>query len=45
MVFEIRVLGKLFGFTRDELTEEWRKLRTDELPDLYSSPNTDWEMI
>jgi len=39
------VLRKLFGSKRDELTGEWRKLRTDELHDLCSSPTTDWEMI
>jgi len=44
-VLKIRVLRKLFGSTKDELTGEWRELHTDELHDLYSSPNTDWEMI
>jgi hypothetical protein len=37
-VFEIRVL-RIFGPKRDETTGEWRKLHSDELNDLYSSPN------
>ena len=37
-VFENRVLRKIFGPKRDEVTGEWRKLHTDELYDLYS-PN------
>ena len=38
-VFENRVLRKLFGPKRDEVTGEWRKLHNEELNDLYSSPN------
>jgi hypothetical protein len=38
-VFENRVLRKIFGPKRDEVTGEWRKLHNDELNDLYSSPN------
>ena len=38
-VFENRVLSGIFGPKRDELTGEWRKLHTEELNDLYSSPN------
>jgi len=38
-VFESRVLRKLFGPKRDEVTEEWKKLHSEELNDLYSSPN------
>jgi hypothetical protein len=38
-VFENRVLRKIFGPKRDEVTREWRKLHTEELNDLYSSPN------
>jgi hypothetical protein len=39
MVFENRVLRRIFGPKRDELTEECRKLHNEELNDLYSSPN------
>jgi hypothetical protein len=37
-VFENRVLRKIFGSKRDEVTGEWRKLHNEELRDLYSSP-------
>jgi hypothetical protein len=37
-VFESRVLRRIFGPKRDEVTGEWRKLRNEELHDLYSSP-------
>jgi len=37
-VFENRVLRRIFGPTRDEVTREWRKLH-EELNDPYSSPN------
>jgi hypothetical protein len=36
-VFENRVLRKIFGPKRDEVTGEWRKLHNEELHDLYSS--------
>jgi hypothetical protein len=36
-VFENRVLRRIFGPKRDELTGEWRKLHTEKLHDLYSS--------
>jgi len=36
-VFENRVLRRMFGPKRDEITEEWRKLHNEELNDLYSS--------
>jgi len=36
---ESRVLRRIFGSVRDELTVEWRKLHNEELSDLYSSPN------
>jgi hypothetical protein len=38
-VFENRVLRRLFGPKRDEVTGEWRKLYNEELRDLYSSPS------
>jgi hypothetical protein len=38
-VFENRVLRRIFGPKRDEVTEEWRKLHNEELNDLYSVPN------
>jgi hypothetical protein len=38
-VFENRVLRRIFGPKRDEVTGEWRKLRNKELHDLYSSPS------
>jgi hypothetical protein len=38
-VFENRVLRRIFGPTRDEVTEEWRRLHNKELYALYSSPN------
>jgi hypothetical protein len=37
-VFENRVLKKIFGPRRDEVTWEWRKLHNEELHDLYPSP-------
>jgi hypothetical protein len=33
-VFENRVLRRIVGPKRDEVTEEWRRLRNDELNDL-----------
>ena len=38
-VFENRVLRRIFGPKRDEVTRERRKLHNEELNDLYSSPN------
>ena len=38
-VFGKRVLRRIFGSKRDEVTGEWRKLHNEELNDLYSSPN------
>jgi hypothetical protein len=34
-----RVLRRIFGPKRDEVTGEWRKLHNEELRDLYSSPS------
>jgi hypothetical protein len=37
-VFRNRVLRRIFGPKRDEVTGEWRKLHNEKLHDLYSSP-------
>jgi hypothetical protein len=37
-VSENRVLRRIFGPRRDEVTKEWTKLHNEELSDLYSSP-------
>jgi hypothetical protein len=39
-VFENRVLRKIFGPKRDEMTGEWRRLHNEELYAQYSSPNS-----
>ena len=39
MLFENRVLRRIFGSKRDEVTGEWRKLHNEELSDLYCLPN------
>jgi hypothetical protein len=38
-LFENRVLRRIFGPKRDEVTGEWRMLHSEELYILYSSPN------
>ena len=38
-VFENRVLKNIFVSKREEVTGEWRKLRREQLKDLYCSPN------
>ena len=38
-MFENRVLRRVFGSKRDEVTGEWRILHNEELRDLYSLPN------
>jgi hypothetical protein len=38
-VFENRDLRRIFGPKRDEVTGEWRKLHSEELHNLYSSPD------
>jgi hypothetical protein len=37
-LFENRVLRRLFGPKRDEMTGEWRKQHNEKLRDLYFSP-------
>jgi hypothetical protein len=39
MVYENRVLRRIFGLKGDEVTGEWRKLHNEELHNLYSSPS------
>jgi hypothetical protein len=34
-----RVLRRIFGPKRNEVTGEWRKLHNEDLRDLYSSPS------
>jgi len=38
-VFGNRVLRRIFGPRRDEVTRKWRRLHNEELIDLYCSPN------
>jgi len=38
-LFENRVLSRVFGAKRTEVTGDWRKLHNEELTHLYSSPN------
>jgi hypothetical protein len=38
-VFENRVLRRIFGPRRVEVTGDWRKLHNEELHNMYSSPN------
>jgi hypothetical protein len=37
-VFRNRELRRIFGLKRDEVLEEWRKLHSDDLHNMYSSP-------
>jgi len=37
-MFENKVLRRIFGPRRDEVTGEWRKLHNEGLNDLYTSP-------
>ena len=38
-MFENRVLRRIFGSKREEVTGEWRKLHNEELNNLYSLSN------
>jgi hypothetical protein len=39
-VFEKRVLNRIFGSQRDEVTGDWTRLHNEEIDNFYSSPNT-----
>jgi hypothetical protein len=39
-VFENRVLRRIFGLKRDEMSGAWRKLHNEELHKLYPSPSS-----
>jgi hypothetical protein len=39
-VSENRVLRRIFGPRRDEVTGEWRKLHNDRMNDLYALPSS-----
>ena len=41
-MFENKVLRRIFGPRRDEVTGDWRRLRNEELNDVYSSSNIVW---
>jgi hypothetical protein len=41
-IFENKVLRRIFGPKRDEVTGDWRRLHNKELYALYSSPNIIW---
>jgi hypothetical protein len=43
-VFKIRVLIRIFGPKRDEITGKWAQLRREKPNDLYYSPNIVREM-
>jgi hypothetical protein len=38
-LFENKVLGRIFGPKRDEVTGSWKELHNEELHGLYSAPN------
>jgi hypothetical protein len=38
-VFENRILRRIFGPKRDEVVGGWRRLRSEELHNFYSSPS------
>jgi hypothetical protein len=40
MESQFLLIFRIFGLERDEVTRGWRKLRNEELHNLYSSPST-----
>jgi hypothetical protein len=40
-MFEKKVLSRMFGPKKEEITKNWRKVHKEELYHLFSSPNTD----
>ena len=44
-VFENRVLKRIFGPKRDEVTGEWRRLHNQELYALYFSPDYSGDQV
>jgi hypothetical protein len=38
-VFGNRVLRRIFGYKREEVAGDWRRLHKEELRNLYASPN------
>jgi hypothetical protein len=38
-LFTVKILRRIFGPKRDEVTGEWRKLHNEKLHNLYSSPD------
>jgi len=44
-VFESGVQRRIFVHKRDDVEREWRKVRNEELNDLYFKPNIIWLMI
>jgi hypothetical protein len=44
-VFENRVLRKILGPKRDEVTADWRRLHDEGLLDLHSSPNHSGDQV
>jgi hypothetical protein len=39
MAFENRVLRRIFGYKREEVAGDWKRLHNEELHNLHTSPN------